>query len=201
MKGSASGLAWFPRVTEAHPAQDECFQPFHLSGLTGMVVVVASKVQEPMYDQMSCMCTEAFAGLLGFSPHGLVSEDDIPAQHGSWWLECQDVGGLVLASELGIEPFDMLIVSKDEGRRWCVFQKDMAITLGHDTGPLNELLYVAQCSPPAWIRDQNLSVRSGRAFHDVSGRNSEDQVPCRQPADRKLRQYGRQGGDGLHQLP
>lgn len=164
-------------------------------------MIVTGQVEEAVYDQMNRMGAERLAGLHGFPPHGLVSKNDVPAQHGRWWFECQDIGRLVLAPELGIELFDMPVVSEDEGRSRCIFWKDMPMTLGRDAGPLDKLLYVAQRSPPAWIRNQNLSVGSGRAFHGVSGRSGEDQASCQRFADRRPRQYGRQEGDGQHQPP
>lgn len=193
--------AWFPGVSKTHPAQDECFQSFHSLGFAGMMMVVTGEMKQSMNDQMDRVRFEGFTGLPGLPLHGLVGENDVAAQHGGWWLECQDIGGFVFAPEAGIEMLDMPVIGKNEGRTGNTFRKDMAMTLGHPTGTLDKLRHVPQCCPPAWIRNQDLSVRNGRAFHGESGRSGDDQVPHQWPADRKLRQYGRQGGGGQHRRP
>ena len=113
--------AWFPRVSKTHPAQDECFQSFHPPGFAGMMMVVTGEMKQSMNDQMDRVCLEGFTGLSGFPLHGLVGENDVAAQHGGRRLECQDIGGFVLAPEAGIEMLDMPVIGKNEGRTGNTF--------------------------------------------------------------------------------
>ena len=123
-----------PGVGDPNPMQQPCFPHFHLSGIAGVIVVVALQMQGAMDDQMQQVVSQAFLRRGGFPPDDTEGQDHFGLRQ----FVGQDVRGFVAAAVAPVERADESVIGQHDRRgdtRDCGRTCDKRAKSRHETVP------------------------------------------------------------------